>query len=240
MPEGDCVKQQSIIPIVTFSNTVPTFYWAVWDLFSRPALLEKVRAELQTQAITKNINGFALDLAALKTKCPLLLAVLQETQRTRHIHAATRKVLQDTLLDDKYLLKAGNYLQIPAYPIHFNTKVWGSNASEFDPYRFIKPSDTKQSSSDFIAWGAPPHLCPARQFAATEILILLALLAIRVDLTPPNGIWDPNPSLDPKDPITILNPKKDVTMRVTVRDAYTGKWTITPSQSKLRIPLASG
>lgn len=104
---------------------------------------------------------------------PLLLSGFQETQRARHIHAAIRKVMKDTLLDDKYLLKTGNCLYMPGNSIHSNTNVWGPSAGVFDPYRFVQSRNpVKNAGNDFLAWGAPPHLYPARQFAATGILIL--------------------------------------------------------------------
>jgi cytochrome P450 len=238
--EMDSVKQQATLPIGMLSNTVPTFYWTVWELFSRADLLNHVREELVAQAVVKQEDGFALDVAALKSKCPLLLSVFQETQRVRHIHAAIRKVMKDTLLDGKYLLKAGNYLQMPGNSIHFNTSIWGPSASDFDPYRFVNPGKVKHGGSDFLAWGAPPHLCPARQFAATEILILVALLAIRADLRPASGAWEKNPTLDFNDPITVLNPKKDVQIHVSIREQWAKKWTLHMSQSQIRVPLASG
>lgn len=237
--ETDCIKQQATLPIGMLSNTVPTFYWLVWELFSRSEVLALVREELSAQAIIKKEDGFALDVAALKTRCPLLLSIFQETQRVRHIHAAIRRVMEDTLLDGRYLLKAGNYLQMPGKAIHSNPDIWGSTATEFDPYRFVTPA-SKRGGSDFLAWGAPPHLCPARQFAATEILILVALLAIRVDLMPASGVWEAHPALDFNDPVTVLNPKKDVQFAIKAREAWAGEWTLKMSQSTVRVPLASG
>lgn len=220
------------------SNTVPTFYWTIWELFSRRSLLHEVRQELEAQAVIKQEHGYTLDLGALKSKCPLLLSVFQETQRIRHIHAAIRRVMKDTLLDGKYLLKEGDYLQMPGHPIHVNTTIWGPSAREFDPYRFLKIA--KPTGSGFMAWGTPPHLCPARQFAATEILIMVALLAMRADLEPVSGVWERNPSLDFNDPVTVLNPKKDVQMNINVRGQWAGKWALHMSPSHSRVPLASG
>ena len=243
--EMDCIKQQATLPIGMLSNTVPTFYWTFWELFSRQDVLTRVREELETQAVIKKEDGFALDVAALKSNCPLLLSVFQETQRVRHIHAAIRKVMQDILLDDKYLLKAGNYLQMPGNSIHIDTRIWGSSAAAFDPYRFVNYSSeikkaARHNPSDFRAWGAAPHLCPARQFAATEILILVALMAARVDIWPSTGTWERDPALDFNDPVTVLNPKKDVQMHVATRKSWVGKWSLQMSQSTKRVPLASG
>lgn len=239
--ETDCIKQQATLPIGMLSNTVPTFYWTVWELFSREETLAQVRDELEQQAVVELGNGcFALDVAALKAQCPLLLSVFQETQRVRHIHAAIRKVMQDTLLDGKYLLKTGNYLQMPGNAIHSHEKIWGPTAAQFDPRRFVDV-DKRRGGSDFLAWGAPPHLCPARQFAATEIVILVALLAMRVDLRPASGgTWDKDPALDFNDPITVLNPRKDAELIVVPRPQWAGKWTLRMSQSTVRVPLASG
>ncbi len=149
-------------------------------LFSRQEILAEVREEIEAQAVIgSKEHGFVLDVAALKTRCYLLLSVYEETQRTRHAHANIRAVLSDAVLDGRYLLKAGSYLQMPGQPIHASTEVWGHSASEFDPYRFVQKRGIARGAiptGGFLAWGAPPHLCPARQFATTEILIAVALL----------------------------------------------------------------
>jgi len=69
---------------------------------------------------------------------------------------------------------------------------------------------------------------------------LVALLAIRADLQPASGKWEKNPALDFNDPITVLNPKKDILFEVKVREEWSGRWTLLMSDSKLRVPLASG
>ncbi|KAH0332864.1 cytochrome P450, partial [Aureobasidium melanogenum] len=242
--EADCIKQQATLPIGMLSNTVPTLHWTICELYSRQDLLAEVREELEAHAIVEKEDGFALDVAALKTDCSLLLSVFQETQRTRHIHAAIRKVMSDTLLDGKYILKKGNYLQMPGSSIHSNIELWGPSATEFDPYRFCNQdshaSGSKQRGRDFLAWGAPPHLCPARQFAAKEILILVALLVMRVDLRPVRGIWEKSPALDLNDPATVLNPKTDVQVHVSEREKWAGKWRLHMLPSTCRVPLESG
>ena len=84
------------------------------------------------------------------------------------------------------------------------------------------------------------HLCPARQFAATEISIFVALLALRVDLCPVGGSLDQDPALDSTDPVTVLNPKEDVSFNVQAREKWNGQWILLMSESTIRIPLASG
>ncbi|KAM5349248.1 hypothetical protein ACJ41O_005755 [Fusarium nematophilum] len=243
--DEDIYKQQASFGIGILANTVPSLHWAIYELFSRHDVLEEVRAEVAQHAISgTQESGFHLDVAALKTKCPLLLSIFQETQRTRHIHANIRKVTADTVLDGKYLLKAGNFVQMPGQPVHTNPEIWGGSAEDFDPYRFV-PKDNGDRKpippSGFFAWGAPPHLCPARQFATTEILIVLAALATRSDIIPVvTGQWERNPAVNTGDLVTMFNPKKDVQVEVRERDEWSGSWTVEMGESKTRISLASG
>lgn len=240
--ETDNAKQASIFTIAAFSNSAPTLYWTIWELVSRPDILAEVRQELEAHAISgSKEHGFVLDVAAVKSKCPLLLSIFQETQRTRHVNASFRMVMSDTLLDNKYLLKAGNFLQMPGNPVHMNTGIWGQAAAEFDPYRFVpKKGDASSANSGFVAWGAAPYLCPARQFASTEILIVAALLATRADLRPVSGVWEKNPALSFQELSTLLNPKKDVQLHVSVREEWVGEWTLKMGESRSRVSLASG
>ncbi|KAM0350691.1 hypothetical protein ACHAPU_003183 [Fusarium lateritium] len=216
----------------------------IWEIFSRPKLLEEVRNEVTEQAISGDKEtGFRLDVSALKTKYPLILSIFQETQRIRHIHANIRKITKDTLLDRKYLLKAGHYVIMPGQPMHTNKTTWGESADEFDPYRFVPKDSTDRktvASSSFVAWGAPPHLCPARQFASTEILIVVALLAIRCEIIPTTGKWAKNPTLSTGDMATVYTPKKDTEIEVRSREDWVGQWSLKMGESKTRISLASG
>lgn len=240
LSEEDMARLESGFPTAVFGNTTPTLFWTIWELFARDGVLAEVRREVEAQAVAVVGNGqFELDVGALKHRCPLLLSVYQETQRRRHVHANIRKVLADTVLDGRYLLKAGNYLQMPGAPIHGSEEIWGATADEFDPYRFVD-NGKSGSNSVFLAWGAPPHLCPARQFASTELLIIVALLAMRADLRPVSAAGWTYPELNRADMVTVLNPKEDVRVEVVARQKWSGEWSLKTSESTSRISLASG
>ncbi|KAI5468182.1 cytochrome p450 monooxygenase [Mariannaea sp. PMI_226] len=245
--EKDISQMQSTLSDAAFPNTVPTMFWTVYEIFSRPQLLGVIREEVMSKAVRKSPDGhsFTLDVTATKTQCPILLSTFQETQRVRHSQVAWRMVTEDTLLDGQYLLKKGNFLQMPAKPIHHASKIWGSEANAFDPYRFLPPgagdTRTKISPSSFLPWGSPPHMCPARQFASTEILIITALLVVRADLTPTSDKgWEREPALKSMELPTLPRPKKDVHLKITRREDATGRWAVVVGESKTRVPLASG
>lgn len=237
-------KQEAAFAIALFGNSTPTAFWAFYEIYSRPDILEEVRREIAAEAVEKRDGVFRLDVAALKTRCHLVLSMYQETQRTRHQHAPIRKVVADTLLDGRYLLKKGNYLQMPGEPINKSEELWGASAREFDPYRFVPKERKEKTAFDktkFTAWGAAPHLCPARQFASTEILILVALMVMRMDLTPLNGTgqWERDFPCRNENAATP-GPAKDLKVRVTTREAWSGTWELEMGTSMTRLSLASG
>jgi cytochrome P450 len=247
--EEDRYKMQAILSTAAYPNTVPTLFWTVYEIYSRPELLEAIRQEIATKAVRRSDHGFILDLAALQTECHILLSAYQETQRMRHSQVAFRMVLEDTLLDGQYLLKKGNVLHIPAKPTHMDTSVWGPQAGVFDPYRFVPAGAggdearerTKIVPSSFLPWGRPPYMCPARQFASTEILMTTALLVLRVDLAPANGKgWGKPEVRSGMEVPTIPRPKEDMRLRVTAREEGAGSWAVVIGEGKTRISLASG
>jgi cytochrome P450 len=242
-PEEDIARHHAILSNGVFSNLSPSLYWSIHDLYSRPEIVSEVRNELLTNAVGGNKEtGFTLDVEAVKQKCTLLLSTCQETQRLRHTHATIRAVLQDIVLDNKFLLKKGSLVQLPPGRIHADTTLWGPTAAEFDPYRFVQ----KKLSPGFLPWGAPPHLCPARQFAAVELLVALALLVLRTDLEPAGtsgraGAWEKTPRPSTTATISSLpNPQKDLKVTVRVRDEWAGDWRLVNSGvSRTKVPLAS-
>ena len=211
----------------------------------------------------------------MKSHCKLLLSAYQETQRTLHTHANIRKITDDTLLANQYLVKKGHYVQIPNAPIHRSTAVWGPDAAKYDPYRFVggkgasggNKTAEKLPSYSFLAWGLAPNLCPARQFATTEILILIAIMVMRLDITPThskdlarpvaktaNGhvkksddqdwtsTWVP-PAQNIGIFATIWPPKRDIDVEFRMRgdgEWARGRWSVKLGESVSKFPLASG
>ncbi|KAK8015477.1 hypothetical protein PG990_008773 [Apiospora arundinis] len=252
----NAAKQETLFCVAMFGNTTPTLYWTIWELFSRPSLLEEVRQEVEEHAVIKNNTSdselgedHVLDVAALKTQCPLLLSMFQETQRIHHVHANIRKVTADTLIDNgRYLLRKGNYVQMAGSPIHYSQDVWGPTVREFDPYRFMEQRKKSKDASSFaphpsshLAWGTPPHLCPARQFAATEIMITVALLAMECDVLPKsgNGQWK-SPSLRYNDVAAVLSPGEEFEVQVRPRSGAGGKWAVKMGKAKTQVNILAG
>ncbi|KAK6356677.1 hypothetical protein TWF718_001017 [Orbilia javanica] len=251
VPVKDMAGSQALFTVGLVGNLSPTVFWTVWDIFSRPQLLAEIREELERVAVTRYEDGegpiFELDVAALKSRCPLLLSAHEETQRTRFRHANVRQVMEDTLLDGRHWLKKGSMLIIPNKMIHNHPEVWGANAKEFDPRRFTSEKglpigrSALSTSYAFLAWGTAPTLCPARQFAATQILLFTALMVLRFEVDPiyGEGQWR-MPKLLTGALAVIEPPEEKMDVRIRNRRGAEGSWRLKMGESKTRVPIASG
>ncbi|KAK6533911.1 hypothetical protein TWF281_005256 [Arthrobotrys megalospora] len=251
VPVADMASSQALFTVGLIGNLSPTVFWTVWDIFSRPQLLADIREELERVAV-RRFDGekgptFELDIAALKSRCPLLLSAHEETQRTRFRHANVRQAMEDTVLDGRHWLKKGSMLIIPNKMIHNHPEIWGANAKEYDPRRFTSEKglpigrSALSTSYAFLAWGTAPTLCPARQFAATQILLFAALMVLRFEVDPVygGGQWR-QPRLLTGALSVIEPPEEKLSVRIRNRRGAEGTWSLKMGESKTRVPIASG
>ncbi|KAJ0307368.1 hypothetical protein COL5a_000221 [Colletotrichum fioriniae] len=246
--------------IAMLANYVPTTWWSVFEVFSRPWLVDAIREEVR-KAVKKDENGeFCLDISIIKSACPLLLSSIQEAQRLHTIHAHIREVLRDTTItvDDKtQLLKSGNYVQINGIPILRNEETWGADATSFDAYRFIKmkkkpnapgvaaPGDLAPHS--FPIWGVAPHVCPARWFATTGTMTLIALMTLKLDFEIAPDFKGEGPSgrewRMPKVEglfVALHSPAEPIPITVRSRKEFEGKWRVETGTPGTRLQLSVG
>ncbi|KAL4911366.1 hypothetical protein BDW74DRAFT_184739 [Aspergillus multicolor] len=199
----DIARAEVSMGLGLLSNTVPAAFWVLFDLYSRPELLEETRAEVRANAVRvettiDGIRKHIIDICALRDACPLFVSTYQEILRSRSTTAVTRVVTEDTILADRYLLKKGGVVSIPASTLGADETVWGPESEiEFNPRRYIKPAPGSMNGGErnprrtggFMTFGVSPTICPGRHFASSEILAIAAMVILRVDLNPVNGEW---------------------------------------------------
>ncbi|KAJ0165201.1 hypothetical protein CTA2_12042 [Colletotrichum tanaceti] len=246
--------------IAMLTNYVPTTWWAVFEILSRPWLVEEIRKEARKAVRTREDGAFALDLSLLKSSSPLLLSSVQEAQRLHTVHAHIREVLRDTTItagDQPRVLKKGNYVQINGIPILRGEETWGADAADFDAYRFIKmkkraeapgvaaPGDLPPHS--FPVWGVAPHICPARWFATSGAMALVALMVLKLDVEAAPGLKGEGPAgREWKVPkvgglfVALLFPEEPVPVLVRPREEFAGKWHIETGTPGTRLQLSVG
>ncbi|RHZ56949.1 hypothetical protein CDV55_104934 [Aspergillus turcosus] len=240
----DIARLEAAAALGTLSNTVPAIFWLIFDIFSRPELLEEVRDQLAQHAVQVDVQGVhTIDLAEIKEKCPLLVSAFQEMLRLRSNTVPIRVISEDTILNDKYLLKAGGILQMPAHAINRDQSIWGSDADEYDPHRFVKisQSDSRKKANGFLSFGTSPHVCPGRHFATGEILALTAMLVLRYDIVPLGGEWK-EPRVNKAAITSSTKPlAEEFKVVATARKEFEGvKWAFRVSEGKGKYGLIIG
>ena len=213
-------------------NTVPCTFWVIFDAFSNPQLLQDIRDEISmVNVLSQSEDGTivqTLNIAKMNETCPLLPSVFQETLRTRSTGSSIRRVRQDFLLADRYLLKKDSMLQMPFPIIHQSEGLWGKTAREYNPRRFIKatalPNDKKQAPikpGTFRGFGGGTTLCPGRHFATMEITSVVAMLATRFEIVPvaAEGWREPKQARN-HGATSVLPPEKDIRVRIRVREGF--------------------
>ena len=143
-------------------NAVPSNFWLVANIFSRPPLLERVREEvwaaIENDRLSQNAGesapveekrDYVVSSRTIVKRCPLLYGCYRETLRDISLLTSARLVMEDTIVADKYLLRKNSVVQIAGGVIHHSCKVWGDDAMNFNPDRFLStPESTRDDSSN--------------------------------------------------------------------------------------------
>lgn len=220
---NDIARFECVNGIAILVNTVPTAFWTVYHTFSDPAVLEAVRKEASSILMLEETGGTVtrmLDFSNLK-RLPVIASVIQESLRHRTSGAGARILVEDTMLENRYLLKKGSYLTIPGHELHFDQDAWGESANDFDFQRFVG-SSKRIHSGKFRGFGGGANLCPGRLFAMTEISAIVAMLALKYDMTTDSGKWiDPGQDFG-NVTLAIAPPKRNTTVEIIPREGWDG------------------
>jgi len=168
-----------------------------------------------------------------------LMGVLRECLRVGSDNYSTRLVKEDTMLAGRWFLRKGCVVQIAGGVIHADERIWGGDAGEFNPGRFLGGKTKSEENGNgvgnghsngggnstnvhpaaFRAFGGGKTLCPGRHFATNEILAFVAMIVLTFDIESLDGGPIRVPEKDDGVlPVHILEPKEHVRVRVVVRD----------------------
>lgn len=202
-------------------NTVPISAWMLLHIFSSPSLLSQIRGEC-----AQLMENGSLDHTKIREKCPLLVSTWLEVLRFTSYLPSGRHVLEDTVISDRYLLRKGATVLIPSGILHADSTIWGPDAAEFDPRRFLKKQHKNQNMA-FRGFGGGTLLCPGRHFAFTEVLTFVATMVLGFDITHENGGVLTVPERDMYNPsLGVLKPVTNTKVSITPRVGFEGMaWT---------------
>lgn len=77
-------------------------------------------------------------------------------------------------------IPAGTQIFIPITAIHQDTDVWGADAHEFNPSRFI---NSRRHLASYFPLGLGPRICVGQNLAIVELKIVLAMIISHYSFT---------------------------------------------------------
>ncbi|KAJ7962248.1 putative Cytochrome P450 [Quillaja saponaria] len=161
-----------------------TLSWFFYMLCKKPLVQEKVAQEVKdvtgSQQTEANIDEFVARLtdAALE-QMHYLHAALTETLRLYPAVPVDGRVAEaDDILPDGYRLKKGDGVYYISYAMGRMTYIWGDDAEEFQPERWLDNGIFQpESPFKFVAFHAGPRICLGKDFAYKQMkIVTMALL----------------------------------------------------------------
>ncbi|KAI2466902.1 cytochrome P450 [Annulohypoxylon bovei var. microspora] len=206
--------------VASLTNSVASAFWMVYHIFSDPVVLNECRAEVEQLVQRDDNDTCTVDLAKVKSACPILFSTWQETLRYVHIGISARLVMEDVMFDNKYLLKKGATVMAVVPVQHTDQSVWGPTVNNFNHRRFLRePGGKRVSPAAFRSFGGGTVLCPGRHFVSTEVMSFAALLLLRFDLKPVTKTADwVEPGKNISMTSSMPTPKDEVRVEIIRRD----------------------
>ncbi|ETI32775.1 hypothetical protein F443_20477 [Phytophthora nicotianae P1569] len=172
-------------------TTADALSWLMHALHNNPRVVKKLREE-----ILAKLPKFA------ESEC--YVPTMDEVQELPYLEATIRELLRlspaaptipyqcvrDTVFPDGTFIRAGCGVMLSLYSAARLESVWGPNAAEFAPERFIdaETGDLVQiSSTPFAAFSAGPRVCVGRTLAMLELKLVTTCLVGRFRLEEAEG-----------------------------------------------------
>ena len=160
------------------------------------ALYPETQARLRDELITCDASNVDV-LDAL----PFLDAFVREILRVAPpVHGTIRVATQDDMIPlsepvtlrtgevvDSIRIRKGSYVHIPIEGINYNKSIWGDDALQFNPDRFLSASTTSQPMpglGNVMSFAFGPHACIGWRFSLLEMKVFLAALVPHLSFAP--------------------------------------------------------
>lgn len=165
-------------------SSANTLSWFVYMLCKNPLIQEKIAQEVRHVTGSQGAGGNVEEFMANITDATLdhvhyLHAALTETLRLYPaVPVDGRSAEMDDVLPDGYRLNKGDGVFYMSYAMGRMPYIWGEDAEEFRPERWLKDGVFQpESPFKFIAFNAGPRICLGKDFAYRQMKIVsIALL----------------------------------------------------------------
>ncbi|KAF9523587.1 cytochrome P450 [Crepidotus variabilis] len=188
--EEEIVAQMRTVISAGYETVSAVAAWMLYELATHPKVQDALREEICA------IPDHSFD--DLNNHLPLLDAILKETLRLHpaileNHHEASETIivpLSSPLLngETQLVIPKGTLVAIPLNVLHTEEEIWGDDAKEFRPSRWLDDNVTRDMKAkragpikdyELLAFSAGPRSCIGKTFAITEIKCLMVTVLQR-------------------------------------------------------------
>ncbi|WP_405096808.1 cytochrome P450 [Micromonospora sp. NBC_01412] len=188
-PDDELVRVE-LVTLLTggYETTAVASAWMFERLLRHPEALARVRAGLDDP------------------RDPYRTAVVKETLRLRPVSYNLGRRTTGPVELGGYRLPAGTFVWPSLSAIHTDRRVWGADATEFRPERWLEPDPPVRA---YLPFGGGAHRCLGATFAQTEMEVILRTVLRHVELRPDRAADEPAAMRN-----IILVPRRGARVRV--------------------------
>jgi len=156
-------------------TTAQALSWTIFCLCKHPEAAAKARAEA-----IEACDGQEVAYEVINRRLPYLQAVLSEAMRLYpSVPWNLKLVLNDDVWPDGTLVRRGNMAVYNTYAMGRDPAIWGADAEEFRPERWLE-MDRNPDSYTYPVFNAGPRECLGKRLAQVEMKTCLAVLLPRL------------------------------------------------------------
>ncbi len=190
---GTFSEEQLVDQLMTFlvaghETTASALTWVTYLLAKNPKVQATLRAEIVSALPQDAQSVTATAIDGLR----YLQAVCNETLRLYPPVALTVRVaVQDTTIVGHHIPK-GTGITLPPWAVNASTELWGEDAAEFRPERWLNPEKSDGASNfSFMTFLHGPRSCIGEKFARGELACLVAAWVRSFDTRLPDDDFVP-------------------------------------------------
>ncbi|PWN96219.1 putative benzoate 4-monooxygenase cytochrome P450 [Tilletiopsis washingtonensis] len=177
---------EALTQLIAGSDTTSNTACAILHhLGTTPRAMKKLQEELDRELLDKEIvDESGVPRMDDVNELPYLQAVLSESLRYHSTSSlGLPRILppQGATICGRFF-PGGSVLSVPAYTIHRDAEVWGKDAEEYNPDRWLPEGARKEFDKAFVPFSVGPRACVGRNVAMAELSILIAAIIMRYDI----------------------------------------------------------
>ncbi|KAF8259373.1 cytochrome P450 [Lactarius quietus] len=203
LKDEEVVDQLSSLLLAGQETTASSLSWFLLEIARHPESQERIREEVATVFRRADANGVELSTADLDSMA-YTQAALKESMRLHPIiWMLSRVAAQDDAIPLAFPVTTKSGLPVSSIPVKKGTiidiaihayqrlsEVWGEDAGEWNPDRFLKSENAKHTPigvyGNLLNFSCGPQGCIGWRFAVLEMLVIVATLVKHFEFSLPS------------------------------------------------------